>query len=72
MKSIFLQEMARTMLSDHSTLKHLWAEPINIVYYLQNKIYIRPILKGILMNCGKDVSPTFLISTHLDGSGCKE
>jgi len=39
------QEMARTMLNDNSSPKHLWAEAVNIACYLQNKIYIRPILK---------------------------
>ena len=37
--------MARTMLNDHSTSKHLWVEVVNIAYYLQNKIYIKHILK---------------------------
>jgi len=42
---ISLQEMIRTMLNDKSTPKHLWAEAMNIACYLQNIIYIRPILK---------------------------
>ena len=44
-KNKSLQEMARTMLNDNYTLKHFWDKVVNIVYYLQNKIYIRPILK---------------------------
>ena len=44
-KSRSLQEMARIMLNDKSTLKHFWAEAINTTCYLQNKIYIIPILK---------------------------
>jgi len=37
--------MVITMLNDHFTLKHFWAEAMNIAYYLHNIIYIRPILK---------------------------
>ena len=37
--------MARTMLNDYLTLKHLWAEAAITAYYLQNIIYIRSILK---------------------------
>ena len=37
--------MARTILNDHSTPKHFLAEVVNTTCYLQNIIYIRPILK---------------------------
>ena len=33
------------MLNNHWTSKHFWAEAVNTTYYLQNKIYIKPILK---------------------------
>ncbi|RDY04912.1 hypothetical protein CR513_11307, partial [Mucuna pruriens] len=33
------------MLNDNSSPKYLWVEAINIACYLQNKIYIRPILQ---------------------------
>jgi len=44
-KNKYLKEMARTMLNDNWTLKHCWVERVNTECYLQNKIYIRPILK---------------------------
>ena len=44
-KNRSLLEMARTMVNDNSTPKHFWAKAVNIACYLQNKIYIRPILK---------------------------
>ena len=44
-KNMTLQEMARTMLNDNATPKHLWVEAMNTTYYLQNKIYIRHIMK---------------------------
>jgi len=37
--------MARTILNDYSTPKHFWVETMNTACYLQNRIYIRPILK---------------------------
>jgi len=44
-KNISLQEMTRTMLNNNSILKYFWAEAVNTECYLQNKIYIRLILK---------------------------
>ena len=41
----YLQEMARTMLNDSSSPKHFLAKVVSIICYLQNKIYIRPIIK---------------------------
>ena len=38
--------MVKTMLTDNSTPKHFWAEAVNTDCYLQNKIYIRPLLKN--------------------------
>ena len=49
-KNRSLQEMTRTMLNDHSNPKHLWVEVVNTTCYLQNKIYIRPILKKTLVS----------------------
>ena len=43
-KNKFLQEMAKTMLNDNLTPKHFLAEAMNTSCYLQNRIYIRPIL----------------------------
>ncbi|RDY14802.1 Copia protein, partial [Mucuna pruriens] len=37
--------MARTLLNDFNSPKYFWVEAINTTFYLQNKIYIRSILK---------------------------
>ena len=44
-KNRSLHEMAKTMLNDNSAPKHFWAKAVNTSCYLQNIIYIRPILK---------------------------
>ncbi|RDY03502.1 hypothetical protein CR513_12906, partial [Mucuna pruriens] len=44
-KNISLKEMSRTMLNGFNFPKYLWAEAVNTTCYLQNRIYIRPILK---------------------------
>ncbi|KAK2402258.1 hypothetical protein QL285_051795 [Trifolium repens] len=43
-KNRSLQEMARTMMHETKLAKHLWAEAVNTACYIQNRIYIRPIL----------------------------
>ncbi|RDX81481.1 Copia protein, partial [Mucuna pruriens] len=53
-KNKSLQEMARTMLNDVNSLKYLWVEVVNVVCYLQNIIYIRPIFKKTLCELRKD------------------
>jgi transposase InsO family protein len=40
-----LQEMARTMIHEIDMAKYYWAEVINTTCYVQNRIYIIPILK---------------------------
>jgi len=37
--------MARTMIHENSLAKHFWAEAVNTTCYVQNRIYIRPILE---------------------------
>jgi len=44
-KNRTLQEMARTMIHENNLAKHLWAEALNTTCYVQNRIYIRPILE---------------------------
>jgi len=44
-KNRTLQEMARTMIHENNLAKHFWAEAVNTTCYVQNKIYIRPILE---------------------------
>jgi len=44
-KNITLQEMARTMIHENNLAKHFLAEAVNTTCYVQNRIYIRPILE---------------------------
>jgi len=44
-KNRTLQEMERTMIHENNLAKHLWAEAVTTTCYVQNRIYIRPILK---------------------------
>jgi len=44
-KNRTLQEMARSMIHENNLAKHFWAEAVNTTCYVQNRIYIRPILK---------------------------
>jgi len=44
-KNRTLQEMARTMIHENNLAKHFWAEVVNTACYVQNRIYIRPILE---------------------------
>jgi len=43
-KNISLQEMVRIMIHENNLAKYFWAEAINTTCYVQNRIYIRPIL----------------------------
>ncbi|KAK2401718.1 putative mitochondrial protein [Trifolium repens] len=43
-KNRSLQEMARTMMHETKLAKYFWAEAVNTACYIQNRIYIRPIL----------------------------
>jgi len=67
-KNRSLQEMARTMLNDNSTPKNFWAEAMNTACYLQNKIYIRPILKKTPYEFWKGQKPNI---SFLYAFGCK-
>jgi len=37
--------MARNMIRENNLAKHFWTEAMNTTCYVQNRIYIRPILK---------------------------
>ncbi|RDX64514.1 hypothetical protein CR513_56925, partial [Mucuna pruriens] len=50
-KNKSFQEIARTILNDFNS----HAEAINTTYYLQNKIYIKPILKKTPYELWKDL-----------------
>jgi len=43
-KNRSLQEMARTMIHENNLAKHFWTEAVNTTCYVQNRIYIRPIM----------------------------
>jgi len=43
-KNRSLQELARTMIHENNLAKHFWAEAVNTACYVQNRIYIRPLL----------------------------
>ncbi|CAL9120320.1 unnamed protein product [Musa textilis] len=36
--------MTRTMLNEHSLPKYFWAQAINTVYYIMNRVLVRPLL----------------------------
>ena len=44
-KNRSLQEMAKTMLLESGLSKGFWVEVVNIACYIQNRIFLRPILK---------------------------
>jgi len=44
-KNRTLQEMDRTMIHENNLAKHFWTEAVNTTCYVQNRIYIRPILE---------------------------
>jgi len=43
-KNRSLQEMARAMIHENNLAKRFWAEAVNTACYVQNRIYIRPML----------------------------
>ena len=56
------------MLNDNSTSKHFWVEAMNTTCYLQNIIYIRPILKRNPYELWKEQKPNI---SYLHPFGCK-
>jgi transposase InsO family protein len=43
-KNRSLLEMARIMIHENNLANHFWTEAVNTACYVQNRIYIRPIL----------------------------
>jgi hypothetical protein len=39
--------MAETMIHENNLAKHFWVEAVNTTCFVQNRIYIRPILEKI-------------------------
>ena len=56
-----LQEMARTMIHVNNLAKHFWAEVVNTTCYVQNRIYIRPILEKTTYELFKGRRPNILL-----------
>ena len=67
-KNRSLQEMARTMLNDNSISKHFWAEAVNTACYIQNRIYIRPILNKTPYELWKGRKPNI---SYFHSFGCQ-
>ncbi|RDY08300.1 hypothetical protein CR513_07491, partial [Mucuna pruriens] len=53
-KNKSFQEMTTTLLNDFNSPKYFWVEVVNTNCYLQNIIYIRPILKKTPYELWKD------------------
>ena len=52
-----LREMARTMIHENNLAKNFLAEEVNTSCYIQNRIYIRPILNKIAYELFKGRRP---------------
>ena len=52
-----IQEMARTMLNENALPKYFWAEAVNTVCYVLNRVLIRPHLNKTLYELWKDRKP---------------
>ena len=55
--SIFIQEMARTMLNENSLPKYFWAKTVNTACYVLNRVLIRPHLNKTPYELWKDRKP---------------
>jgi len=58
--------MARTMIHENNLAKHYWTEAVNTRCYVQNRIYIRPILEKQHMNSLREEDPISLTFINLD------
>ncbi|RDY09775.1 hypothetical protein CR513_05815, partial [Mucuna pruriens] len=67
-KNISLQEMARTILNDFNSPMFFLAEAINTTCYLQNRIYIKPTLKGTPYELWKGIQPNI---SYFHPFGCE-
>jgi transposase InsO family protein len=56
-KNRTLQEMARTMIHENNLAKHFLEEAVNTTCYVQNRIYIRPILEKTSYELFKGTRP---------------
>ena len=68
-KNISLQEMARTMLFESGLPKGFWVKAINTACYIQNCVFLRPILKKTLYELWKGRKPN-ISYFYVFGSKC--
>ena len=59
--------MARTMIHENNLATHFWAEAVNTTCYVQNRIYIRPILEKTAYELFKGIRP---IISYFHQFGC--
>jgi hypothetical protein len=67
-KNHTLVEMARTMLDEHRTPRHFWADAISTAYYISNRIFLRSILHMTPFECRFGRKPSV---SHFRPFGCK-
>jgi hypothetical protein len=67
-KNRTLVEMARTMLDEHRTPRHFWAEAINIACYISNRIFLHSLLNLTPFELRFGHQPSV---SHLRPFGCK-
>jgi IS30 family transposase len=67
-KNRYLCEMARMMLDEHKTLRRFWAEAVNTVCYVSNRIYLRVHKKRTCYELMHDRTPKVI---HFHVFGCK-
>jgi transposase InsO family protein len=63
-----LCEMARTMLDEHRTPRRFWAEAVNTVFYVSNRIYLRVYKKKTCYELMHGRTPKV---SHFHVFGCK-
>jgi len=59
--------MARTMIHENNLAKHFWAEAVNTTCYVQNMIYIRPLLNKTAYELFKGRKPNI---SYVHQFGC--
>ncbi|WRX10304.1 Integrase [Theobroma cacao] len=67
-KNQTLKEMARTMLCENNLPKYFWAEVVNTVAYILNRVSIRPMISKTPYELYKGRKPNI---SHLRSFGCK-
>ncbi|WVZ96872.1 LOW QUALITY PROTEIN: hypothetical protein U9M48_042455 [Paspalum notatum var. saurae] len=67
-KNRTLVEMARTMLDEHRTPRHFWAEAVNTACYIANRIFLRAFLGKTSYELRFGRQPSV---KHLQAFGCK-